>query len=255
MIDGFIFTIPTFDRCGSIRTVHWLNSLGVAPQSIFLQTQDYTDFENYTERYSHLCNVRHKPSKNAAQNRNSALETAFNETLGETVVMLDDDIERARFIDNGIIRHIETESDLSLVLNAMSRETGKIGAKLACVNNGEYPPADKCFVGRFGNAFFMFLDDKIRFDEKLPYGEDTELGLRLVKNNKNSVCCFSNVIMEFKCGKDGGVKGGCEKIWKDEHKRNEIEKHLHEKYGTLYYPKGSGMRAERHSHSHVFEIK
>lgn len=204
------YGIPSYKRCGKVKTLDTLIRYGIDPSKIVISTQTMEDYEQYNKEYGHRVKVIYNEGYNASCNRNTLIEYLGNNKM----VILDDDIKSIEILNGD--------------------ELVDIGDKFTKFIEYAFVTASKNNVAMFGiypvhNAFFMknnvklniliegsfigLINNKNKFDAEYYVKEDYELSLRLIDNGYNTLR-FNNITSNRDKNsittKNGG---GCAEHW------------------------------------------
>lgn len=214
------FLIPSYRRCGAVKTVGMLQRYGVPIEDITIGVQTEDDLRAYSSNYP--CRVIFNEAHNVAGNRNGLLRSVPD---GELFCMLDDDItgySRAYVLSDGYRVHHRKmdEHGFTEMLQIVSIAFDS-GAKLVGLANSTSNiilAHDIARYGRFkptplvkGGTMFSYGGSGLQFDEQVEFGEDYEAAIRLFYKGEG-VCCATMYVVNHP--PNGTSEGGCEQLYK-----------------------------------------
>lgn len=233
------YMIPSYHRCGGCTTARYLHECGVTKESIVIGTQTADDYESYTRAYGKIAEVMYKDASNCAGNRNNLLEYA---DIGETVVLMDDDIRKLQRFDvpktgHGIATDIHGKA-IEETFGTLARIRKKSGASVAGIANHSnvvnlerlHRTGKKWETSRLLSGMVMLIDGgKRQFDESYDCLDDFELCLRVIESGGTTL--RANWIIASK-PQDTTNVGGCKKVYESGGKRLVLER-LEKRYGGI----------------------
>lgn len=204
------FGIPSYKRCGKVRTLDTLLRYGVDASKIVISTQTMEDYEQYTKEYGHICKVIYADGCNASCNRNTLIENIGNHRM----VLLDDDIksieilsgDRLVDIGDGFIKFLEYAFTV-----AVKNNVGLFG--IYPVHNPFFMKNNVKLNTFITGPLFGIVNTNLRFNTSMFVKEDIELSLSVISSGKN-VLRFNNIAAS--CGPDSSkskTSTGCGEHW------------------------------------------
>lgn len=207
-----IFTVPTYAR-RDLKTMRFLQELGITKDRIVLSTQDKTDYQELSEVYGDVATVIFKSGSCVADNRNNILEYCRKNDITK-FMMIDDDVSGMSVSkDIKTIRKI-SEAECIATLQKSFEVAERAGATIFGfyptdnafhMHNNVAPTAyDRLIVG----SCVGFLSNDLIYDKSFECKEDYELSLRLISQGRHTLR-FNRIaaIYDFK------AKGGCESVY------------------------------------------
>lgn len=206
--------IPTYKRCELATTIECL--VGKIPREfLVVAVQDEGDYESYTKKYKNDITLIYRKGEGVSYNRNTLLRYCLRKGY-RRALMLDDDIQ-VIFVG---YPHTAVRQNAKQIMSRQVRRLFSIGDALSHHgvllwggNRWAVPflYRDRIATNLFTGSIMGFekIQEGVMFDEGLPYGEDYEIQLRLVKENIDSV----KKVYFLGCDKNPkGDPGGCSSI-------------------------------------------
>ena len=170
--------VPSYKRCGRVRTFSVAEQLGI--DEVYISTQTEEDYRAYSEEYDGLARVLYEPNSCCAGNRNTLLNILED---GERALMLDDDVW-GLFISQGMKRSEARKAgieDVRFVFDKMDECGSPLG--------GTYPSNNQMFIQSTkrisynamltGCCMFVIGGMTPRFDVSMEALEDYEICARV----------------------------------------------------------------------------
>lgn len=184
------FLIPSYGRCGNVKTLEMLRGYGVDDAAVTISTQTASEFEAYSAAYPRV-NVVYREARNYAGNANTLLATVCD---GEPCFLMDDDVSSVAVLSKSKgrqkipygFRVASREAFLS-ELRAMAAALERDARCRICT---AYPKNSNVTVsgtfardGRFSrnalsSTWLAAVKPGLRFDEGMDAKEDYELQIR-----------------------------------------------------------------------------
>jgi len=168
--------IPTYKRANDCQTARWL-SKGI----IYCHQFEVADYKKYNDN-----EVVAIPDSLAGKGMAVIRNFILDNTKGEKVIMLDDDIKQFGYVED-LKMHMMTEQEVYDMFENGFRMCEEAGTKLWGVNL----QSDKKFYRQYspfslssvilGPCMGIIKDDEIRFDDKLGLKEDYDYSLQVLR--------------------------------------------------------------------------
>lgn len=204
------YGIPSYKRCGKVKTLDTLIRYGVDTSKIVISTQTMEDYEQYNKEYGHRVKVIYNEGYNASCNRNTLIEYFGNNKM----VILDDDIKSIEILNGDKL------VDIGDNFNRFIEYAFVTASKNNVDMFGIYPVHNAFFMKNnvkmntfITGPMFGINNHKLRFDTKMFVKEDIELSLSVIDSGKN-VLRFNNITSL--CGPDSSKNKsntGCGEHW------------------------------------------
>lgn len=205
---GMYFGIPSYKRCGKVKTIAYLINMGVDKNNIIVSTQTIDDYDQYSKEYGHICKVIYNNGNSPGDNRNTLIRYFKNNNINRYCI-IDDDC-------NGIIvknvnKAIKLDSkQFNEMIEYIVATMIKYKACYCGFSNSTNPfyMRDKVNINQiFGEAFNIYVDFKYEYDTRFRLAEGFELCCNIINNGDNTIK-FCNIAGLF----DVGTEGGCSDI-------------------------------------------
>lgn len=214
------YLIPSYRRCGMVKTLGMLHRYGVSMDDVTIGTQTECDYDSYSKAYT--CHVIYCSGKsNAAGNRNALMDTLKE---GETFCLMDDGLNSIAKVNvkpdgtgittkkveetgfNEMMRTLESMLD-DCVASAPSHYSFKQSIFREIQRKGRFIRNSliegSLIVSRNGNG--------LHFDESVPFAEDYEASLRIIADGHDTMRTNEFVVQKVRNGKS--QRGGCTELY------------------------------------------